>query len=71
MTVFYELQGAHAQAQLEASALALEAFGIQATLLENNDKANLFLLFFECTEDETLPDAPTGAKVWRFRKVHA
>lgn len=70
MTVFYELQGAHAQIQLEASALALEAFGIQATLLENNDKADLFLLSFDCADGETLPDAPTGAKVWRFKKVH-
>lgn len=69
VTVFYELKGKQAQTQLEASALALEAFGIEATLLASRDQPNLYLLTFECTEDDTLPAAPASAKVWRFQAL--
>ena len=71
MTVFYELRGVEAQARLEAAALALEAFGIRATLLEGFDTRNLYLLFFDCTEDTDLPVAPEGTKTWRFTRLHA
>lgn len=69
MTVFYEISGGQAQARLEAAALALESFGIQATLLEGYDDANVYLLQFDCSEDTVLPAAPKNAKVWRFTRL--
>jgi hypothetical protein len=71
VTVFYELKGQQAQAQLEASALALEAFGIRTTLLEGFDTDQLYLLSFDCSEDDILPPPPEGAKIWRFIRLHA
>lgn len=69
MTVFYEIRGEQAQVRLEAAALALEAFGIQATLLEGYDDTSVYLLHFNCTDDAVLPASPKGAKVWRFTRL--